>query len=108
VSAELHQASAAALDAHREAERLAVILAAVQAAQQTTPAPHSGCSCTPARPRRSGGELAVMAAGACACVGVATAALLAVALAAVSLGIGAVVLYLLWRQISTDRKGTAR
>lgn len=105
MSTELQRASAEAVAASAEADRLAVILAAVTAAQAAPQ--HHGCGCqsTPATARRSGGEIAVMAAGACACVGVATAALLAVALASIGLGIGAVVLYLLWRQIAADRKG---
>ena len=102
---EVIRAQAEALDASREADRVGEILAvvaAVQAAQAAAPQ-HHGCGCqTPARPRRSAGEITAIAAGVCACVGVATAALLAVAVVAVAVGISAVVLLLLVRQL---RKG---
>lgn len=105
MSTEIQRASADAVTAALQADRFAEILAVVaatQAAQAAAPQ-HHGCGCqTPARPRRSAGEITAIAAGVCACVGVATAALLAVAVVAVAVGISAVVLLLLVRQI---RKG---
>lgn len=103
MSTEIQRASADALTASLQADRYAEILAVVAAVQAAQAAPqHNGCSCAPARSRRSGGEVAAIAAGVCACVGVATAALLAVAVAAVAVGMSAVVLLLLVRQL---RKG---
>lgn len=104
MSTEIQRASADAVSAALQADRYAEILAVVAAAQTLQAAPqHHGCGCqTPARPRRSAGEITAIAAGVCACVGVATAALLAVAVVAVAVGVSAVVLLLLVRQI---RKG---
>lgn len=104
MSTEIQRASADALTASLQADRYAEMLAVVAAVQAAQAAPqHHGCGCsTPARPRRSAGEITAIAAGVCACVGVATAALLAVAVVAVAVGISAVVLLLLVRQL---RKG---
>ncbi|MFF4792307.1 hypothetical protein ACFY2M_21605 [Streptomyces sp. NPDC001276] len=101
MSPELSKASQDAIDAARQGERYAEILAVVAAVQQATPQHQQACDCRqqPVKPRRSAGELAVIGAGVCACVGVATAALLAVALAAVAVGVSAVVLLILVREL---------
>lgn len=99
----LKNAEAEVVAAAAQSDRFGEILAVVAAVQAAQTAPqHHGCNCAPAKPRRSAGEVAALAAGACACVGVATAALLAVALVAVAVGVSAVVLLLLVRQL---RKG---
>jgi hypothetical protein len=103
MSTEIQRASAEAVAAAVQSDRYAEILAVVAAVQAVQAAPQpTGCGCTPAKPRRSAGQVAALAAGVCACVGVATAALLAVALVAVAVGVSAVVLLLLVRQL---RKG---
>ncbi|MFE6521885.1 hypothetical protein [Streptomyces sp. NPDC057794] len=100
MSNELSKASQDAIDAARQGERYAEILAVVAAVQQAAPQHGHACDCRqPVKPRRSAGELAVIGAGVCACVGVATAALLAVALAAVAVGVSAVVLLILVREL---------
>lgn len=103
----LRRAVADAQAAERQAEVLAVAMAAVQAMQAAQAAPHApacGCHSQPARrPRMSGGQIVAVAAGVCACGAVATAMFLAVALTAVAVSVSALVALLLVREI---RKGS--
>lgn len=103
MSTDLTQAVADARQAETQAATLAQILAMVQAAQATTPAP-AACSCSthaPA-PRRSAGKTAAWIAGGAACACVLTGLFLAVALVAVAVTVGGCIGYLLIREI---RKG---
>ncbi|HEX5569599.1 MAG TPA: hypothetical protein VFY14_22220 [Streptomyces sp.] len=104
MSTEIQRASADAVAAAAQSDRYAEILAVVAAVQAVQAAPqHHGCSCaTPARPRRSAGQVAAIAAGTCACGAVACAMFLAVALAAVGVAVSALVCLFIVREI---RKG---
>ncbi|MFJ4008160.1 hypothetical protein ACIPWL_32600 [Streptomyces sp. NPDC090023] len=102
---DIRQAVAEVRAAEASSERIAEILAVVQAVQAAAPAPaaHTGCSCsTPAKPRRSTGQVVAWIAGGAACACVLTGLFLAVALVAVAVTVGACVGYLLIREI---RKG---
>ncbi|WP_432159127.1 hypothetical protein [Streptomyces sp. bgisy153] len=106
MSANLTQAVADARAAEANTERIAEILAvvqAVQAAAAPAPAAHAACSCsTHGKPRRSAGTVAAWVAGGAACACVLTGLFLAVALVAVAVTVGGCVSYLLIREI---RKG---
>ncbi|HEY8981736.1 MAG TPA: hypothetical protein VIU15_19390 [Streptomyces sp.] len=101
---DIRQAVTEARAAEANTERIAEILAVVQAVQAAaTPAAHAACSCpTHAAPRRSAGTVAAWVAGGAACACVLTALFLAVALVAVAVTVGGCVSYLLIREI---RKG---
>ncbi|MFJ2568626.1 hypothetical protein ACIO02_37920 [Streptomyces sp. NPDC087568] len=107
---DIRQAVADVRAAEAQSDRIAEILAvvqAVQAATATAQAP-AACSCShghDARPRRSAGQVAAWVAGGTACACVLTALFLAVALVAVAVTVGGCVSYLLIRQIRADRKG---
>ncbi|MFE9927199.1 hypothetical protein ACFYQA_38545 [Streptomyces sp. NPDC005774] len=104
MSANLAQAVADARAAEANTDRIAEILAVVQAVQAATPAPaaHASCSCSTQKAGGSAGKVAAWIAGGAACACVLTALFLAVALVAVAVTVGGCVSYLLIREI---RKG---
>ncbi|MEU6012335.1 hypothetical protein [Streptomyces sp. NPDC047453] len=108
---DIRQAVADVRAAEAQSDRIAEILAvvqAVQAATATAQAP-AACSCSHGhdapRPRRSAGTVAAWVGGVAVCGCVLTALFLAVALVAVAVTVGGCVSYLLIRQIRADRKG---
>ncbi|MGW1071043.1 hypothetical protein ACWD4F_41920 [Streptomyces aureus] len=104
MSANIAQAVADARAAEANTDRIAEILAVVQAVQAATqtPAAHAGCSCSTPKAGGSAGKVAAWVAGGAACACVLTALFLAVALVAVAVTVGGCVSYLLIREI---RKG---
>ncbi|MFH9894397.1 hypothetical protein ACH4OQ_38450 [Streptomyces luteogriseus] len=103
MNTDLTQAVTDARRAEDQAATIAQILAVMQAAQATTPAP-AACSCSthaPA-PRRSTGKTAAWVAGGAVCACVLTGMFLAIALAAIAVTVGGCISYLLYREI---RKG---
>ena len=109
MSANLTQAVADARAAEANSERIAEILAvvqAVQAANQTTgPAAHGACSCSHGHGKAGGwsaGKTVAVVGGGAACVCVLTGMFLAIALVAVAVMVAAPIGYLLMREI---RKG---
>lgn len=105
MSANLAKAVADARAAEANTERIAEILAvvqAVQAAAAPAPAAHAACGCSHGNSGRSPGKVAAWVAGGAACACVLTGLFLAVALVAVAVTVGGCVSYLLIREI---RKG---
>lgn len=102
---DIRQAVADARAAEANSERIAEILAVVQAVNAATPAApaHAACSCShgKAGSRPAGTVAAWIAGGAAACC-VLTGLFLAIALTAIAVTVGGCVAYLLIRQI---RKG---
>lgn len=105
MSANLAQAVADARAAEANTDRIAEILAVVQAVQAAAPAPaaHTACSCSHGKAGgSSAGKVAAWVVGGAACACVLTGLFLAVALVAVAVTVGGCVSYLLIREI---RKG---
>ncbi|WSB52267.1 hypothetical protein OHA00_33450 (plasmid) [Streptomyces cellulosae] len=102
---DIRQAVADAREAEANTQRVAEILAVVQAVQAANPAPaaHAACSCSHGKAGgRSAGTVAAWIAGGAAACCVLTGLFLAIALTAIAVTVGGCVSYLLIRQI---RKG---
>jgi hypothetical protein len=105
MSGETSRASRDAVEAARQSETYAVVLAALRAAQQ--PAQGNGCGChhghQAARPRRSTGQVLAITAGICAACTAAAAVFLAVAVTAVAVSGSALVFLFVIRELCKGR-----
>ncbi|MBK3647255.1 hypothetical protein [Streptomyces sp. MBT33] len=102
---DIRQAVADARAAEANSERIAEILAVVQAVQAAAPAPaaHAACSCSHGKAGGwSAGKTVAVVGGGAACVCVLTGMFLAIALVGLAFIIGGPIGYLLMREI---RKG---